>query len=316
MGSLIDHRALFKKNLLLCFDAFGTLFTPKSPIPQQYGEVARRHGLYGFTEDQLETAFRKAFKEESKERPNYGKAVGMAAPEWWGNIIKKTFQPFLKDTPIPPGLIPDLIDRFSHQEGYRIYPDVLAFFEKLRKIKKDSNQDPSSWPWQRTTVGIITNSDDRVPPILESLGLRVGQRYQPELGFREFRPKSDLDIDFVVLSYDAGVEKPSPSIFEAARIAAQAFEEFEDQKDLMAIYVGDELKKDVVGATDAGWEAVLLDRDGKYEGSERGIPTRLQRKSGQSSLEASITVARDIDIIGPRLKAIWQDPKQTFSLEV
>ncbi|KAL9094738.1 MAG: hypothetical protein Q9165_003008 [Trypethelium subeluteriae] len=312
----MDRRILFKKNLLVCFDAFGTLFTPKSPIPRQYSEVARRHGVYGFSEDQLGSAFKKAFKEESKERPNYGKAVGMAAPEWWGNIIKQTFQPFLKDSPVPPGLISDLIDRFSHQEGYKIYPDVLPFFEKLRKIKKDSNRDPASWPWQRTIVGIITNSDDRVPQVLESLGLRVGQRYQPELSFRDLGHKSGFDIDFVVLSYDVGVEKPNPGIFEAARLAAQAFLEIEDQKDLMAIYVGDELKKDVVGAAYADWEAVLLDRNGEYEGSETGIPARLQRNPGPSSLEASITVARDIDIIGPRLEAIWKDPKQTFLLEV
>lgn len=47
-----------KKNLLLAFDAFGTLFTPKEPIAKQYGDVARKHGLTQFTESELEKAFK------------------------------------------------------------------------------------------------------------------------------------------------------------------------------------------------------------------------------------------------------------------
>jgi hypothetical protein len=34
-----------KRNLLLCVDAFGTLFRPRSPIAEQYGQVARAMGV-------------------------------------------------------------------------------------------------------------------------------------------------------------------------------------------------------------------------------------------------------------------------------
>jgi hypothetical protein len=34
-----------KRNLLLCVDAFGTLFRPRSPIAEQYGQVARGMGV-------------------------------------------------------------------------------------------------------------------------------------------------------------------------------------------------------------------------------------------------------------------------------
>lgn len=34
-----------KRNLLLCVDAFGTLFRPRSPIAEQYGSVARDMGV-------------------------------------------------------------------------------------------------------------------------------------------------------------------------------------------------------------------------------------------------------------------------------
>lgn len=48
-----------KRNLLICFDAFGTLFKPKRPIAQQYGEVARSLGLGGFSDEELQSSFRK-----------------------------------------------------------------------------------------------------------------------------------------------------------------------------------------------------------------------------------------------------------------
>lgn len=50
--------AMSKRNLLICFDAFGTLFRPRRPIAQQYGEVARSLGLRGFTDAELEKSFR------------------------------------------------------------------------------------------------------------------------------------------------------------------------------------------------------------------------------------------------------------------
>jgi len=53
-----DSSNMSKRNLLLCFDAFGTLFTPKRPIAQQYGEVARSLGLGGFSDEQVQTSFK------------------------------------------------------------------------------------------------------------------------------------------------------------------------------------------------------------------------------------------------------------------
>ena len=72
--------------LVLTFDAFGTLFTPREPIGQSYADTARRHGLSGFTNDQIASTFRDAFKQEQKKAPNYGKQVGMGPPQWWSNV--------------------------------------------------------------------------------------------------------------------------------------------------------------------------------------------------------------------------------------
>lgn len=75
-----------KRNLLICFDAFGTLFAPKRPVAQQYAEVASALANRKFTEDEVRKSFRTAFKEESKQNPNYGKATGMDAEKWWTNV--------------------------------------------------------------------------------------------------------------------------------------------------------------------------------------------------------------------------------------
>ena len=49
-----------KKNLLLAFDAFGTLFTPKAPIAAQYGEVARRYQVaVGVADNEIKQSFGK-----------------------------------------------------------------------------------------------------------------------------------------------------------------------------------------------------------------------------------------------------------------
>ncbi|KAK3061980.1 hypothetical protein LTS18_005053 [Coniosporium uncinatum] len=261
-----------RRNLLLAFDAFDTLFTPCRPIAVQYGEIGRRHGIRGFSDEELSKSFRAAFKKESKEHPNYGKETGLAAPEWWAKVITQTFTPFLSHGNIlPDQLIPDLLRRFSSTEGYSIYPDVLPFFHQLRQVRertKDQEEDSiSKWPWNRTILGIVTNSDDRVPDVLSSLGLSVGPRRVCTAAKRHVSVHEGDDVNFVVLSYDAGCEKPDRRIFEAAE--EMLVECVEDDEGVVAsefekLYVGDDLEKDVLGAEDAGWNAALLDRKGQY----------------------------------------------------
>lgn len=74
------------RNLLLCFDAFGTLFKPRRPVAEQYAAVARQCGLDGLAAEQLQASFKAAFSRESKAHPNYGKASGLNAEQWWTNV--------------------------------------------------------------------------------------------------------------------------------------------------------------------------------------------------------------------------------------
>jgi hypothetical protein len=115
-------------------------------------------------------------------------------------------------------------------------------------------------------------------------GLRYGGLLELESKGKESKREDEegnetQDIDFCIMSYDVGVEKPGPEIFEAAISTLSSMLESEgnsyEEKDWDEVYVGDEVGKDAKGALLAGWDAVLLDRgaevDAAYEGDAPGV---------------------------------------------
>ncbi|KAM5357698.1 hypothetical protein ACJZ2D_015999 [Fusarium nematophilum] len=253
-----------KPNLLLCFDAFGTLFRPASTVAIQYAEVARQCGVAGFTLDELQSSLVAAVKSESGQNPNYGKATGLGATKWWTNVIHNTFTPLIKDQVLPKDLAPMLLHRFSSKAGYEAEPNLVSALKAFRRQQARKR-------YERIVIGVVTNSDDRVPSILSSFGLNVSPlRYGTEVNSNAVA-EDHHDIDFHCMSYDVGVEKPDKLIFEAAELMlAQviAIREGKSPSEVKAdietwrkVYVGDEYKKDVVGATNAGWNPVLLDSE-------------------------------------------------------
>jgi FMN phosphatase YigB (HAD superfamily) len=190
-------------------------------------------------------------------------------------VIKNTYKPFLNPGQnIPQALVSELLTRYSTSEGYDMYPDVECFFSMLRRRKEQANLD-LPWKWDKTVVGIITNSDDRVPGILESFGLKIGSRRVGNSAQRSAKASVDDDISFVVLSYDTGFEKPDKRIFDAAtemlkdmlaEIGNKA--EGKDIDDFDKLYVGDSIEKDYFGAKKAGWNALVVDRQDEHKGIE------------------------------------------------
>lgn len=141
-------------------------------------------------------------------------------------------------------------------------------FEELRRAKRPSTVETAA---RELTIGVITNSDDRVPSLLSSLGLEVSpRRYGLTVDSLNSHSDREDDIDFVVMSYDVGYEKPSRDVFDAAKQLVRSNWGNPEQEDRF-IHIGDDLKKDVEGAERAGWESVLLDRDGlhKVHGSQK-----------------------------------------------
>ena len=213
-------------------------------------------------------------------------------------IIHNTFKPYYQpgQNQAPTNLIPSLIHRFHSKEGtsktlasphpkskepsqltstpgYTLYPDVIPL---LKQLKAKQHQPDAG----RVVIGIITNSDNRTADILTSMGVRVNPWHygdQPSHSSAAQSADAQFDIDFTVLSYDVGFEKPDARIFAAAEqmLASLLSAEPQQQRrvdpdEWSKVYVGDEYEKDVVGATQAGWKAVLVDREtaGQHEGVE------------------------------------------------
>ncbi|GAM88043.1 hypothetical protein ANO11243_060720 [Dothideomycetidae sp. 11243] len=268
-----------RKHLLLCFDAFGTLFRPRTPIHKQYGDTARKYGINGFTDEQLAQSF---------------KNVSLTASQ----IIEKTFAPFLpgEDKKLPPVLAPALLHRFNSKEGYEMFSDATKLFKKFADTRPgqlyrriDQHDDAKAMPEARLVLGLITNSDDRVPDVLSSFGLKVKPLRHGE-DPRPYHPTNEpADIDFTMMSYDVGHEKPDSRIFDAASamlsemLAAEGHQDADLTK-WRKVYVGDDLHKDALGAIDAGWEGVFLDR-------AEASPDAVQTSSEDSTLVEMRTVA-------------------------
>lgn len=258
-----------RPGLLLCFDAFGTLFRPK-PVVAQYADVARRCGLAAFSHDELAASLRAALAAETRRHPNYGRATGLGAARWWTNVrhlapsttglltkskvIHATFTPLAAGAALPPDLAPRLLRRFASSEGYHAEPALVPALRALRRP-------PPSCLYDGVVVGVVTNSDDRVPAILASFGLDVSP-----MRYGDDADAAAHDIDFVCTSYDVGAEKPDARIFDAAASMSAAVVARRPGAGGAAawhkVYVGDEHAKDVAGAAAAGWSPLLLDADG------------------------------------------------------
>lgn len=137
-------------------------------------------------------------------------------------------------------------------------PDVHTVFQKLRSHRQAKS-------YGSLVVGVVTNSDDRVPDVLSSLGLHVSSiRYGSDPALPKLNAKENYDIEFSVMSFDVGHEKPDPRIFKAAEEMLKTekldlpTEVDTDASTWQKIYVGDQYSKDVVGPLNAGWNAVLI----------------------------------------------------------
>jgi FMN phosphatase YigB (HAD superfamily) len=249
-----------KTSLLLCFDAFGTLFKPRRPVAQQYLEVAAAFGMTGIAQDALDTTLKDALKFMRRRHPNYGKATGLSPETWWTEVINRTFRPFCNGQALPRELAAILLRRFSSSEGYALTDANISATIKQLKERQHGRL------FDKLIVGVISNSDDRVPLVLASLGLGIGplrnglQQSSPNAGEQPY------DIDFHCLSYDVGFEKPNERIFRAAedlcRHACTGQDGIRtDDEALMTwhkVLVGDDVAADADGALKAGWHAVYL----------------------------------------------------------
>lgn len=112
----------------------------------------------------------------------------------------------------------------SKVESWVEYSDAHQFLRDLSK--------------RDMKVGLVSNATDLARRVLKNLGM-------------------DKYFDFVVLSAEVGARKPNKRIFTIAAKEAGA-------SPSRCLFLGDKLAVDVKGASNAGMNAVLVDRENVY----------------------------------------------------
>ncbi|KAF7510801.1 hypothetical protein GJ744_005901 [Endocarpon pusillum] len=290
------------------------------------------------TIDAFTASFRKAFQANYARAPNYGYGSGSGSgggrvapprsspspsgrrlpltpaltPErWWRCVVHDTFAPLLEGSGerVPEGLADSLFRWFGGREAYEPVFGCGAVFEAGGAVEGRGRgrgrgvgeRVPVRARAPKVVVGVLTNSDPRVSSVLGSLGVAVGVPAQRR---DEVAPGGEGvgHVDFVLTSYEIGVEKPHPRAFLAAErmarwvsrrsatrptlsglssssvapphpedvlVPPEEETKEEEEDDMLKVHIGDDLHKDYLGAIGAGrgWHAILLDRTTRHSNS-------------------------------------------------
>ncbi len=190
------------------FDVGGTLIEPWPSVGAVYAEVASRFGVRA-DPDRLNRQFAAAWR--ARRGFDYSQAA-------WLDLVACSFAGIIE--PLPTGYFDAVYAQFARPEVWRIFEDVVPTLERLRR--------------QGVRVGIVSNWDERLEPLLEALNLRHC-------------------FEDVAVSFRVGHTKPAPEIFQ---YAAQRF----GLPPAAMLHLGDSQVEDVVGARSAGMQARLIHR--------------------------------------------------------
>lgn len=142
---------------------------------------------------------------------------------WWNQVVHGTFQnaglPVLEKRAAR-NVQDGLYEYYKQAEAWKVYPDALRWLQVQ----------------QGTSIGIVSNFDDRLPKLMQKLEL-------------------DQYVEFVATSYDMGVEKPNRSAFtDSVNRFKGTFEPHQ------VVHIGDHKLRDYEGAKAAGLQAIRIDR--------------------------------------------------------
>lgn len=236
---LRDTNQVFPKPNFISFDAFGTLYTPKKPVYEQYFEIASDEFGIDKSQESIKNEFPIVHKQLLQEFPNYGKNSGKidSLEQWWLELIVRLFDinHYTKDSKSQE-FCQRLINHFESSEGYHLYEDVIPTVSKLKE--------------HNFHVVVSSNSDARIYKVLESFGLS------------DYIKKPDIYISYNLLH-----EKPHKTFFDMVsnaqilRSKGSLLPKDERSEYLENCWhVGDGHDKDFLGAVRAGWNGIFLDR--------------------------------------------------------
>jgi putative hydrolase of the HAD superfamily len=215
---------------LVTFDAAGTILEPHPSVGAVYREVALYHGRE-YDETALESGFRTAFSCVSKDETELDPEN--RERDFWRRVVLHAVTTAGEPPESFDAYFDELYETFAHAHRWRVLPGVVQTLETLRAAG------------YRTAV--VSNWDKRLHTVLAEAGLRPL-------------------FDAVVISSEAGWEKPAVGIF---RVAERIF----GVEPSECLHVGDSRKHDLAGARAAGWAALLVHHARSHE--RRAIPDEI-----------------------------------------
>jgi putative hydrolase of the HAD superfamily len=213
------------------FDVVGTLIDIRGGVGRIYWDLAKPHGIRA-TPDEIDRAFARVF----------GSAPPLAFPQaepgatrrlekqWWHGVVSRVFE---EVGPLErfDDYFESVFHFFSTPEGWEVYPDSLPVLSALKD--------------RGLIVGVISNFDSRIYPLLSALGI-----FQC--------------LDSVTISSRSGAAKPDARIFKDA-LSGHGLLPGE------SLHVGDSIREDVEGASGAGLRAVHIDRAHPHPGGNQSV---------------------------------------------
>lgn len=192
------------------FDVGGTLIECRPSVGHIYAQEAARYGFTGICPELLNRRFAAAWRSL--------KGFQHTRSQWCA-LVDETFRGLTERRPSET-FFPQLFNRFADADSWHVYDDVLPVLDSLasRGLK----------------LGIISNWDDRLRPLLSRLRL-------------------DKYFETIVVSCEIGPPKPAAATFDAAASRLQI-------PPGAILHIGDSLEMDVVGARAAGLQALWLQR--------------------------------------------------------
>jgi len=211
---------------VVVFDAVGTLLRPEPAVADAYAASGRRFGSQ-LTRIEIDAAFRSVFaaEKESDLRAHDGRTDEPRERDRWRMVVAGVF------TDVPPtkhdALFDDLWHHFAAPSSWRTFDDTRPTLARLVAAGH--------------SIAIASNFDSRL--------LTIAAQLLPEV------PPARVFVSSLV-----GRRKPSAGFFRACETKLRELGLDATSPTL----IGDDLNEDYCGARDAGWNAVLLDRDDRH----------------------------------------------------
>jgi len=157
------------KEILIFFDAVGTLIYPDPPVYEIYQSIANKYGS-NLTEDIISKRFKKSYKTHFSINPEINTLSNeKLEKQRWKNVIDDIFN----DTSISnPDLFLELWQHFSEPKHWKLYDDTKQFLDKLINTG--------------IYVGLASNFDARILTISKELLPTIDSSrifYSTDLGF-------------------------------------------------------------------------------------------------------------------------------------